>query len=105
MEMAIVDCEIPADEFYNLTLYELHLYIERARRRSKRESIREELAMNRTRILWAPLMNAIRDHKRKKTPFTPQDLVKLSFDQVQEEQVTVKPDTKQMKEALGAKFK
>lgn len=64
------------------------MYVERVNDESEQRKQEHEANWDRTRVLWSVLMNA-NFKKQGGGKFTPEDLIKLSFDKVLDQQ---KPD-------------
>ncbi len=72
--MAVADVGISPAEFWSLSWYEWGCYMLRLKKRIERENFLWEEEWERTRTMWATLVNV---HGNKKTP---KDLIKLPRD-------------------------
>lgn len=77
---------ISPKEFWSLTWFEWGCYLLRLKNRVERENFIWEEGWDKTRIMWATLVNV---HGNKKTP---QDLIKLPRDEVKVKSVPLTPE-------------
>lgn len=99
----MVDCGLTPWEYEELTLYDLMLYIQKIDRQNEIEKSKWENGWNQTRIIWATLRNQWLGKNAK--PSEPEDLIKLSFDKKEENEVPEKLSFKEAKERYGSKLK
>jgi hypothetical protein len=69
-----------------LSWYELHSHINRYTNDQKEANHIQELEWLRIRKIWILIINYMRDTKTKPMPFKETDLIKLSFDEIAEEE-------------------
>lgn len=104
--MAVVHFKMSPAEFWELTWFEWSFYLVAIEQKQEEVRYKMEHDWSIARVMWATICNIHRDTKKKPQPFKPEDLVKLSFDTQDDEQVERKPLTsKEMKELLGTNFK
>lgn len=73
--VAVSEMNLSPSEFWELSWYEWGLYLLRLKRKGE-EQVREyELGWEKTRILWATIVNSYAKH-----PVKPKELIKLSYD-------------------------
>lgn len=72
---AVSELDLSPQEFWNLSWYEWGLYLMRLKVKTDKELREHNRDWDRTRQLWATLVNLNSKQKVK-----PQDLIKLSFD-------------------------
>jgi hypothetical protein len=101
----VVELEIPAEEFWNLTWYEWGLYMLRLRKRIEDKKLDREITWAHTRALMAVIVNHSFNPPEK--PVTPDFFMKLSFDKESEGEPgqAAGPTLKEMKERLGSRIK
>lgn len=78
--MAVADMGLSPSEFWELSWYEWGLYMLRLEKKQQKDKLREEMNWDRTRIMWATLINV-----NAKTKVKPRDLIELSFDKKESE--------------------
>lgn len=76
--MAVTELAISPDEFWGLSWYEWGLYLLRLKKQRDLELIKWETDWDRTRVMWATMVNI---HSGKGKKVKPTDLIRLSFDQ------------------------
>lgn len=69
-----------------MSWYELHSHINRHTNDQKEASFIQEMEWLRVRKIWILMINYMRDTKTKPMPFKETDLIKLSFDEIIEEE-------------------
>lgn len=74
------------NEFYELSLYEWMLFIDRHNRNLERTKLDEEIKLHHTWELIAAIYNTVRDSKKKPEPYQRKDFIKLSFDKEEEKE-------------------
>ncbi len=84
-ETAVSDIGLSPSEFWELSWYEWGLYLLRLKKRNDKEKVAYEEQWQRTRILWATIIN-VNGGKVK-----PTDLIKLSFDGKSEKEQPPEP--------------
>lgn len=75
--VAVSEMNMSPSEFWELSWYEWGLYLLRLKSQREREKQEWETNWDRTRVMWATLVN-INSGKGKKVK--PSDLIKLSYD-------------------------
>lgn len=88
----------------DLSLYEWSLSIERYNVTVEQRKFDYERSWEQTRRIWVILANVYRDTKLQPKPFTVQDLIKLSYDTV-DDTLPKRMTPKEMKQLFGSKFK
>jgi len=68
------------DEFYELSLYEWLLFVEKHNREIERIKVEEEIRLHHTWEVIAAIYNTVRDSKKHPNPYTRKDFITLSFD-------------------------
>lgn len=74
------------DEFYELSLYEWLLFIEKHNRSLEREKLDQEIKLHHTWEVIAAIYNTVRDSKKNPKPFDRKFFIKLSFDKEEKEE-------------------
>jgi hypothetical protein len=92
MEFAFVHIGISLDDFWNLSWYEFNLYVMRYEESEKEKHHLQEMEWVRIRKIWVLMINYIRDHKSKPMPFRETDLIRLSFDEPEQELKPLLPE-------------
>jgi hypothetical protein len=77
LEIGVVNLGLSPDEFWELSWYEWGLYILRQKAKTEEQKFDFENAWDRTRQLWAILINI---NSPKGKGVKPSDLIKLSYD-------------------------
>jgi hypothetical protein len=95
----VVNLKLSPDEFWGLSWYEYDLYLQRFEQEQQKEKFYWESNWDRTRHLWAVLINT-----NSKTKVKPSDLIKLSFDKPKKKKDEKPLTPKEMKEPFGSKF-
>lgn len=95
LAIAVSEMELSPDEFWELSWYEWGLYLLRIKKRGEREVREHESGWEKTRILWATIVNSYAKH-----PVKPKELIKLSYDN----DVTVVNTPKLTPEEVIARF-
>jgi len=73
--MAVSEMNLSPSEFWDLSWYEFGLYLLRFKKKGEEQLRLHESGWEKTRILWATLVNSYAKH-----PVKPKELITLSYD-------------------------